>query len=129
MRPLLWVTLLVAGGGRHCYKTIFQIIYYNQYEQNENWKKPCCVVYKVHFVVFECMYTHINIHTNLDMQLYTQMQKTHSIAHTVGLYGNGFLVLHNSQESLAFVPIEKLTLCTGTVLCLLQSEIKPFLLS
>ena len=60
---------------RHYYETIFQIIYYNQYKQNENWKKTFCVVYKVHFVVLEYMYTYRNIHTNLDTQLYTQTQK------------------------------------------------------
>jgi hypothetical protein len=37
-------------------------------------EKMLCSI-QVHFVVFECMYTYLNIHTNLDAQLYTQIQK------------------------------------------------------
>lgn len=55
-------------------RPFFKITYYNQYEQNENWETTVCVVYKVHFVVFERIYTYINMHTNLDTQLYTQLQ-------------------------------------------------------
>lgn len=65
--------LLTAGGG-HCYETadssIFQIIYYKQYKH-----KKCCVVYKVPFIVFECVYTTEIYIITWTQQPHTQMQK------------------------------------------------------
>lgn len=108
--------LLTAGGG-HCYEiadsSIFQIIYYKSYKH----KKKCCVVYKVPFIVFECVcitetyiITWTTIHTNAE---------THNI----------ILVdwLGPRQENLTSILIEEPNLFARTVLCLLQSDSKAIL--
>lgn len=96
--------LLTAGGG-HCYEiadsSIFQIMYYKQYKH-----KKCCVVYKVPFIVFECVYTYNrNIHNNVDTTTHTNAE-THNI----------ILVdwLGPSQENLTSILIEEPgPLCTN----------------
>lgn len=107
-------------GGGTAMRPFFKLYIIINRNKMKTGKKTCCVVYKVHFVVCEHMYKYIHIHTNAE---------SYTAQHTLLVYMAMVSLLGNSQEILAFVPVEGLTLCAQTVLCLPQSEIKPFLLS